>query len=123
MNFFNPLEKISVFAANNDIVGTLEAPAGIPAEVSSTNSLLRTVVIFLITLAGLYSFVQFILGGFGIITASGDSSKVETAQKQITNAIIGLVVIGASFILAAVIGKLIFNDPGFILNPKLQSIN
>ena len=86
MNFFKTLIS-PIHAATNDIVGTLTAPSGIPSEVSSTNSLLRTIIIFLITLAGLYSFIQFILGGFGIISAGGDSAKVETAQKQITNAI------------------------------------
>jgi len=122
MNFFKTLIS-PIHAATNDIVGTLTAPSGIPSEISSTNSLLRTIIIFLITLAGLYSFIQFILGGFGIISAGGDSSKVETAQKQITNAIIGLVVIGASFLIAAIIGKLIFGSADFIFNPQLQSVN
>ena len=122
MNFFKTLIS-PIHAATNDIVGTLTAPSGIPSEVSSTNSLLRTIIIFLITLAGLYSFIQFILGGFGIISAGGDSSKVETAQKQITNAIVGLVVIGASFLIAAIIGQLIFGRADFILNPQLQSVN
>jgi len=121
MNFFKTLIS-PIHAATNDIVGTLTAPSGIPSEVSSTNSLLRTIIIFLITLAGLYSFIQFILGGFGIISAGGDSAKVETAQKQITNAIIGLVVIGASFLIAAIVGKLIFGRADFIFNPQLQSV-
>lgn len=126
MTFFNSLFKTfipTIHAATGDIVGTLDAPAGIPSEVTSTNPLLRTIVIFLITLAGLYSFIQFILGGFGIISAGGDSAKVETAQKQITNAIVGLVVIGASFLIAAIVGHLLFGRADFIFNPQLQSIN
>lgn len=121
MNFSKIISPLH--AASNDIVGTLTAPDGIPSEVSSTNSLLRTIIIFLIVLAGLYSFIQFILGGFGIISAGGDSSKVETAQKQITNAIIGLVVVGASFLIAAIVGKLLFDSADFIFNPQLQSVN
>lgn len=126
MTFFNSLsQKIitTVFAAQGDIVGTLIAPSGIPSETSSTNPLLRTIIIFLITLASLYSFIQFILGGFGIISAGGDSAKVETAQKQITNAVVGLVVIGASFILAAIVGQLLFGRADFIFNPQLQTVN
>lgn len=126
MTFFNSLsQKIitTVFAAQDDIVGTLIAPSGIPSETSSTNPLLRTIIIFLITLASLYSFIQFILGGFGIISAGGDSAKVETAQKQITNAVVGLVVIGASFILAAIVGQLLFGRADFIFNPQLQTVN
>lgn len=119
---FKPLTT-TVLAATNDIVGTLEAPQGIASEVSQTNSLLRTVFIFLITLAGLYAFTQFVLGGFAIITAGGDSAKSEKAQKQITNAIIGLVVIGVSFILAAIAGQLLFDNPGFIFNPQLESVS
>jgi len=125
MNFFNLINKIiipSIHAATDDIVGTLTAPSGIPSEVTSTNPLLRTIIIFLITLASLYSFIQFILGGFGIISAGGDSAKVETAQKQITNAIIGLVVIGASFLIAAIVGKLLFGRADFIFNPELQKL-
>jgi len=119
---FNHLST-TVLAATNDIVGTLEAPNQVAAEVSDTNSLLRTVFIFLITLAGLFAFTQFVLGGFAIITAGGDSAKSEKAQKQISNAIIGLVVIGVSFILAAIAGQLLFGDPSFIFNPQLESVS
>lgn len=126
MTFFNSFfQKIitTVFAGQDDIVGTLTAPSGILSETTSTNPFLRTIIIFLITLASLYSFIQFILGGFGIISAGGDSAKVETAQKKITNAIVGLVVIGASFILAAIIGQLLFGRADFIFNPELQTVN
>lgn len=112
----------SIHASTDDIVGTLTAPSGILSKTTSTNSLLRTIIIFLITLAGLYSFVQFILGGFGIISAGGDSAKVETAQKQITNAIVGLIVIGASFLIAAVVSQLLFDRADFIFNPELQTV-
>lgn len=125
MTFFNSLSKTftsTIHATTDDIVGTLTPPSGILSEVESTNSLLRTIIIFLITLAGLYSFIQFILGGFGIISAGGDSAKVETAQKQITNAIIGLVVIGASFLIAAVVSQLLFGRADFIFNPELQKV-
>ncbi|OGF99438.1 hypothetical protein A2Y99_00140 [Candidatus Gottesmanbacteria bacterium RBG_13_37_7] len=55
-------------------------------------NLVSGIVGLLLIVAALYSFLQFFLGGLSWMTSGGDKSKVEAAQKRITNAIIGLVI-------------------------------
>lgn len=104
------------------IIGTITPPANIPSNPVSTTGFLRGIIVFIIVLAGIFSFWQILLAGFNYITASGDKAKVEMAQLKITHAIIGLVIIAMSFIISAIAGKILFNDAGFILNPKLETV-
>lgn len=46
---------------------------------------------------GLAFILYFLLGGLSWLTAGGDKAKVESAQKQITNAVIGLSIILVSY--------------------------
>ena len=46
---------------------------------------------------GLAFILYFLLGGLSWLTAGGDKAKVESAQKQITNAVIGLAIILVSY--------------------------
>lgn len=48
-------------------------------------------VIFVI--AGLFSFIQFILGGFDLISSGGDKAKVQKGRERILWAIVGFVVL------------------------------
>lgn len=62
-------------------------------------------VIGILTLAAILWFVvQFILGAFRWITATGDAKAVEGARMQIIHAIIGLVLVFAALVLVGVIG-------------------
>lgn len=76
---------------------------------------------FLTTLAGLMFLLYFVLGGLKWITAGGDKGKVEEAQKQMTNAAIGLIVVVAAYGIAMIIGGVLGLQ---ILNPSkvLESI-
>ena len=107
----------------SNIIGTITPPASIPSSPVATTGFLRGIIVFIIVLAGIFSFWQIILAGFSYITAGGDKAKVEVAQQKINHALIGLVIIAASFIISAIAGKILFNDPGFILNPKIETVH
>lgn len=79
------------------------------------NNLLR--VFFLI--AGLYAIANLLMAGLEFINARGDAKKVESAWYKIWQSLVGLAIVLASFIAAAVIGQIFFGDPGAILNPKI----
>jgi hypothetical protein len=51
--------------------------------------------------------------------AAGDSKALSAAWDRIWQSFIGLIVIVASFALAALMGQLLFGNPQFILNPTL----
>lgn len=44
-----------------------------------------------VRLGGLFAFMMIILGGFKYLTAGGDPKKAESAQKTLTAAVFGLV--------------------------------
>lgn len=89
-----------------------------PAKIGS--DFITPIIILLIALAGIWALIQFVLGGFGYITAAGDPKKVQEAQSKLMHSIIGLVIIAASFVLAALIGAIFFGSATFILNPTIK---
>lgn len=58
-------------------------------------SLIRVVITNATMLAGILAFIFIIVGGFAIITGSGDSDpkKIEQGKKTLTMAVIGLIIV------------------------------
>lgn len=52
---------------------------------------------YLFPFAGLLLLLYLIIGGFGYLTSAGDPKKTESAQHQITNALIGFLILFLSF--------------------------
>lgn len=83
---------------NLDIVNPL-----IPAELSQLDGstflqkFLNLGITLALVLGSIYFFFMVLLGGIGWISSSGDKAKLESAQKQLTNAFIGLVILLGSF--------------------------
>lgn len=121
MSFSSLIPK--VYSATDDFVGNLTLPGGIPTKAESTTPFITGIVRFLIVIAGVFSLWNFLTGGFQIITSGGDKAKLIEAQNKIQFAIVGLVVIAGSFILAGIAGQLLFGNFTFILAPELQSVN
>lgn len=58
--------------------------------------------------AGLALFVYLLIGGFSYLTSGGDQKAMEKAQGQITNAVVGFVIIFAAFWIVQIF-EFIFN--------------
>lgn len=58
-------------------------------------------------IAGLILLIFFIMGGIGMISSAGQSNpqKAEEAKKTVTSAIIGFVIVFASYWIVQLIGK------------------
>lgn len=119
----------TVFAVTtDDVIGKVTPPPFIKlpgidpttgqltGPISLLNSLLKLVFI----VAGLWAFLNLILAGFGFISAGGDPKNVTKAWDKIWQTLVGLLIIVASFLLAAIFGMLLFKDPTAILQPKLK---
>jgi hypothetical protein len=50
-----------------------------------------------VIVSGILVFLYLVMGGVEWITSGGDKAHVENAQKRITNAIIGLAIVAASW--------------------------
>lgn len=105
-----------------DIVGTIKAPGTIIQTPAQTGSFITAIVVFITVIAGLYAMWQFLTGGFGYISSSGDKAKIQQSTQQIMMAILGLVVIGASFILGSLIGRLLFGADFNLFAPILKTV-
>ncbi|HYD34894.1 MAG TPA: hypothetical protein VD999_02405 [Vitreimonas sp.] len=71
-------------------------------------------------IAGIWVMFQFILAGYEYITASGDASAHNKVRERLTMSVIGLILIVTSYTVAALIGLIVFDDAGFILNPIIK---
>ena len=70
--------------------------------------------------AGLAFFAFFAMGGLKYITAGGDVKQTQEATKQITNAIMGLVIVVASYGITSVLGYILFGATLNIFAPVFQ---
>ena len=76
--------------------------------------------------AALLVFAYMIWGGVEWITSGGDKSKAESARNKLTSAIIGLVIIAASYAIITLVVQFlgfsdfndVFNNVGDINNPR-----
>ena len=78
-----------------------------PGKAIGTNitlgQLLSPLIQNLTIVAGVFSLFVIVIGGLHYISSSGDSGKMESAQKMITYAIIGLVLSVAAFWIARIL--------------------
>jgi len=124
MNIINTLIG-SVYAAPTPTItiGTIRGvgPFGFEDETvsdlttkSQFGSIISTIVTTLTVIGGLAFAIFFTLGGLKWLTAGGDKAKVQEAQNQMTQGVIGLVVLVAGLFVIGLIGNILGID---ILNP------
>jgi hypothetical protein len=93
-------------------VGPFQQIIGSPA--STLETLVSRILGVLTGVASLAFIIYFVLGALNWITAGGDKAKIESAQKQMVNAITGLVIVVIAYFIAGIIG-FVLGIP--ILNP------
>jgi hypothetical protein len=85
-----PILATSVYAQPTEVT----KPGWMPEDVGvMINSLLSLVLV----IAALAVFGYLIWGGIEWITSGGDKSKIESARNKLTAAVVGLIVLAASF--------------------------
>lgn len=73
-----------------------DSPDKSPAQFATTvGTLWQTVIL----VGGLAFILYFLMGGVEWITAGGDKGKIEAARAKITQGLIGLAVLAASFVI------------------------
>ncbi|TRZ49580.1 hypothetical protein D4S03_08090 [bacterium] len=106
----------------DDVVGTIALPSGIPSEIGQTGDFITAIIRFLLIIGGLFTLWQFLSGGLAYITSNGEKTKIQEAGTRITTAITGLVIMAASFVIIAIISRLLFGDFTTILIPKFITV-
>ncbi|HKZ45536.1 MAG TPA: hypothetical protein VJ343_02415 [archaeon] len=81
---------------------------------NALNRIVSNIIGFLTIVGGLWFGWQIITAGFDWIGSAGDKSKLETAKHKLTNALVGILVIAAAWVIMGVIGLSLGLE---ILNP------
>lgn len=77
-----------------------------PPKLSDLETVFTNLVQALLALAGITLFILILMGGLKYITSGGDPKAMEGAQKTITYAIGGLIVILLSYMILVFIAKI-----------------
>lgn len=83
--------------------------------------LLQLIMTLIIMAGGIYALFNFLLAGYGFLGAGDNPKNVEAAWAKIYQTIIGLVFLVGAFLIAAIIGILVYGDPGALLNPSIPT--
>lgn len=116
----------SLLAATKDVpLGTIDPVTDAYSRGSTTETgalsnlelFLSNLIGFMTTLAAIFFIIYFFIGAFGWVTSGGDKGKTEKAREQITQGVLGLVLIIAAYAIIGLVGSIIGLD---ILTPGAQ---
>lgn len=103
--------------------GTVAPPPGVVnysgGGIAGLPTFINNLIKFMIVGAGIYALFNLVLAGYAFLSAGDDPKKIEGAWAKIWQTLLGLTFAAGSFVLAAIFGKLIFNDPDALLQLKI----
>ena len=101
--------------------GKVDVPPGVDRFAGGSEQgipiLVQNLLKLMVLGAGIYALINFILAGYDFLGAGDDPKKVEGARQKITLSIIGLVVASGAFLLAAIVGLILYGEAGGIFTP------
>ncbi len=83
----------------------LDIPKPEIIKITQLGQLISAVVGTLLIISALLAFIYLILGGISWITSGGDKTAMESARNKITHAVVGLVIVGASWAIMVLVGN------------------
>ena len=108
-------------------LGTVTPPSGSLLEQYQGQTglvyILNQVISLLYIISGLFMFINFLLAGYQYLAAGADQSKIQQAGDRINIGLIGLILVVASFVLASILGYVLFKDPTALIRPTFWKVN
>lgn len=101
-----------VFATSAFAITAIDPGKGFATDIGT---LINGVLSFVMVIAALLVFLYLIMGGIEWITSGGDKTKTENARNKITAAVVGLIILAASYAILLII----LNFLGF---PNLEDV-
>jgi hypothetical protein len=90
------------------IQGPINAPGTNPVFTSNTiSAIINRSIPFILAFAGIGLLLVIIGGGFTLLTSAGDAKKMEAGKQQITNGVIGFILILTAYWLVQIAGNIL----------------
>lgn len=83
---------------------------------------LNNSVALITAVAGIWVVVNFIAAGYVYLSANGQPQKITDAGNKIMQSVIGLAIIAAAYVLAGILGFILYKDATFLLKPTLFNL-
>lgn len=118
----------NIIAQANSIIGEVSPPPGV-RDISSGGGIegipifINMILKLLIVGAGIFAVINLVMAGYAFMSAGDDPKKVAGAWAKIWQTLMGLAFAAGAFVLAAIIGKILFNDYNALLQFKIFGVN
>lgn len=103
--------------------GTVAPPPGVDrfngGDLSGISIFISVILRTLIMGAGIYALINFVLAGYSFLSAGGDPKKIQDSWGKIWYSILGLMIAAGAFVIAAVVGLLIFGDASALIGLRV----
>ena len=118
----------NLIAQAGDIFGKIEAPAeitegygvlGASGAGGGLTGFISNIIALITMVGGLWALFNILYFGFEIISSGGDSKKLAEAGGKFSNTFIGVAIMVAAPLLAALIGFFFFGDSSKLLSPTI----
>jgi len=73
------------------------------SDLGTIGGILTALLPYLLIIAGLLLLVMLIMGGFKLLTSANNPDNAEAGKKQLTNAILGFIILFAAYWIAQII--------------------
>lgn len=90
--------------------GGYQPGSSIQESTGAVEKLISNVLVVLTVVAGIAFVLYFLLGGLNWITAGGDKGKIDEARGKITQGLVGLAILAASYVIVKFIESAIGMD-------------
>jgi len=86
----------------------IEGELGLNYDSSSKiGDIVTDIIPYIIGAAGIVLLLSLIMGGIGLMTSGGDPKKTEASKQKITNSLIGIIIVFASFWIVQIVGSIL----------------
>lgn len=109
----------------DNIFGTIAPPAaiqqygGIGEAGGGPVRFISNLIILITVAAGVWTVLNVLLAGFALVTSEGDPKKINEMSNKIVVTFIGLLIMVAAPLVAALIGLFFFGSASYFLNPTI----
>lgn len=117
----------NLIAQANSIIGEVSPPPGVRdiggGGIEGIPIFINMILKLLIAGAGIFAVINLVMAGYAFMSAGDDPKKVAGAWAKIWQTMLGLAFAAGAFVLAAIFGKILFNDYNALLQFRIFGVN